>query len=97
MSIGCDYCLNATCCSDLCDDNDLSYSSVGFCVSGYSAYLRTGARRPTVLMVQDRDNKGKWSYEPKYCPECGRRLVENFARWRKEGWPTEYGKGLYEH
>lgn len=96
MSIGCDFCLNATWCSELESDNDLGYRSVGDCASGYAAYIRTGARMPTVLMVEVPAKDNVWLYSPKYCPECGRRLVENYARWRKEGWPAEYKRGLYE-
>lgn len=78
----CRFCFNSTVCDDLTPDNDLSYLSVGSVYKGYSSHIRSGARRPTALLVSKYDesvgrNVDVFIYNMKYCPECGRKLIEN--------------------
>lgn len=96
MEVGCDFCLNATWCPELTDDSDLSYCVVGKSVKGFAMYFRSGDRRDTAFVVMNSEGRDIASYSPKYCPECGRRLVENLSRWRKEGWPAEFRGGLFK-
>lgn len=78
----CHVCCNATVEPELTSDNDLSYISVGETTEGYGMHIRSGDGKPTVLIVS------KWEeslgrnidvgiYKMKFCPECGRRLIEN--------------------
>ena len=78
----CSFCLNASVDPCLSPDNDLSYMSVGDMASGYSMYLRTGSGKSTVLVISKwdqelRENLDIGFYKMKYCPECGRKLIEN--------------------
>lgn len=80
----CGYCLNAKSDPDgeLTSDNDFSSCSVGRCDKGYRMSIDTGSSRPTRIIFTKWDDKRKenvdigW-YTPKFCPECGRRLIEN--------------------
>jgi len=76
----CDMCLNAFIDSELTSDNDLSFSGIGECEAGYRILLRSGCARPTAMMVEKLVASG-WVtigyYSPRYCPNCGRKLVEN--------------------
>ena len=78
----CHVCCNANVEPELTSDNDLSYISVGETAKGYGLYIRSGDGKPTVLVVS------KWKedigrnvdigvYKMNFCPECGRRLIEN--------------------
>lgn len=79
----CRFCINAYIDDELEDDKDLSYSSLGECESGYRIFFRTGDRRPTELLVQKYHKEVGWCsighYQPQYCPNCGRKLIENKA------------------
>lgn len=77
----CDYCKNAYTDEDLNHDNDLSYMSVGKCNEGHRAFFRTGAKGYTALLVEQ-GNEPIWEYHPKFCPNCGRRLLENELKAR---------------
>lgn len=78
----CKFCDNATNNPELNHNNDLSYIPIGVTDKGYNMFLRAGDYRPTEIVFQ------KWNehyqcneivaiYKMKYCPECGRRLLEN--------------------
>ena len=78
----CHVCCNSTVEPELTSDNDLSYISVDETAKGYGLYIRSGDGKPTILVVS------KWKedigrnvdigvYKMNFCPECGRRLIEN--------------------
>ena len=79
--IGCRMCENAHTNPELDSDIDLSYVTIGECEDGYRMMLRTGASRPTVLLVEKYDERTGWHsigiFQPNYCPNCGRELKEN--------------------
>lgn len=80
-SPGCHYCDNAATVPELSSDEDLSYKGIGRCDNQVRILFRTGDRKPTALLFERwRENYG-WEtigdYIPKFCPECGRKLVEN--------------------
>jgi hypothetical protein len=75
-------CDNAYVDDELDFSNDLSYYSVGNSVDKHRIFLRSGARRPTAILVEKYDDTiQQWTtigtYKPKYCPNCGRELLEN--------------------
>ena len=78
--MACRMCFNAYTDPDLSCFNDLSYIPVGSCVDGYRILFRSGAAKVTALVFEQRCDDG-WhslcSYVPKFCPNCGRRLMEN--------------------
>ena len=75
----CHICNNARVDADLADDNDLSYSSVGFALAGCRMMFRSGGRKPLCLRVEEL-TEGCWEliayYRPRFCPNCGRPIVE---------------------
>ena len=75
----CSYCLNADVDDELTSDCDLSYHSVGRCSFPYRFMMRSGDGKPIALELEVWDHH--WQrvgvYVPKYCPECGRYLVEH--------------------
>lgn len=77
----CGMCVNSLIEPELDSDCDLSYFSIGICAKPYRMLLRSGASRPTEILVERHFGSDGWipigSYEPKYCPNCGRELVEN--------------------
>lgn len=76
----CRFCLNAFVDKTLTPDNDLSYLSIGFCERGRSMCIRSGDGRPTLILVSEAVNGINVDvavYKPKFCPECGRELLEN--------------------
>lgn len=76
----CGMCVNAYVDPELDSDHDLSYFGIGSCAKPYRMLLRSGASRPTEILIERHFDDG-WipigSYEPKYCPNCGRELIEN--------------------
>ena len=80
---GCSFCNNAWCDPELEHWNDLSYLHIGKGVNGFCVHLRSGDLKETVLLASS-GMHDVWVYSPKYCPECGRRLLENKSRWHKE-------------
>lgn len=97
----CPFCLNARSDPDgeLSDYNDLSYLSIGFCdpvFHGLAMYLRSGDGRPVEIVA---DALCPWihermvvaSYYPKFCPECGRPLMDDYPEKR-----SVYGKDKAE-
>lgn len=77
----CYLCKNAHTDPTLSSDTDLSYMSVGECDSGYRAFMRSGDARNTALLVEH-GNELIWAYHPRYCPNCGRLLIENADRYK---------------
>ena len=85
----CRYCLNARSDPDgeLTDTNDLSFLSIGECEGHYSLLLSSGAGRPVHFLFQHfSSSKGvnivKAFYYPKFCPECGRPLMDDYPERR---------------
>lgn len=80
-SSGCHLCNNAAIDPELTHDNDLSYMSVGKCLNQVRILFRSGDRKPTALLFEKWREGYGWAtigdYIPKFCPECGRKLVEN--------------------
>ena len=80
---GCPYCDNAIINKDLTSNTDLSYLPIGNYLSpGYEIYFRTGNRQKTAIEFSTWSDKYQKSiiigeYTPKFCPECGRELIEN--------------------
>ena len=78
----CSFCNNAFVDPELNSDNDLSYLSLGEMCNGYSIHMRSGAGRDTVLVISKLDRVLHrfypiGIYKMKFCPECGRELIEN--------------------
>ena len=78
----CPYCANATIYEELSSGADLSYMHIGNLDPGYNLYLRTGDKRKTAIEISQWSNAYQRNiiigeYIPKYCPECGRKLIEN--------------------
>ena len=86
--MACNMCLNASVDSELDSFNDLSYTGIGSCENGYRLMIRSGDGKPTEIEVeqfspQDREWHLIGFYRPQYCPNCGRRLIENEKYARK--------------
>jgi hypothetical protein len=78
----CPKCMNAFVEPTLEPDCDFSSRSIGEANPGYRMMLNTGARRKTHISLERWDESHKqWEiegfYKPKFCPECGRKLIEN--------------------
>ena len=78
----CRVCCNAAVEPELNPDNDLSYIGVGEVGNGFNMFIRSGNGKPTVLLASKWDanlqrNVDVGVYKMKYCPECGRKLIEN--------------------
>lgn len=78
----CSRCVNAYVDNELEPGFDFSSRSLGESSPGYRIMLNTGNRQKTNITLErwNADHK-QWEVEgyyiPKYCPECGRHLVEN--------------------
>ncbi len=76
----CRMCGNASTDPELRSDNDLCYIGVGTFDKNRRMLFRTGDGRPTELLVEEWQ-VDQWRligyYRPLYCPNCGRRLIEN--------------------
>lgn len=80
--MACMMCLNAHVDLELTSDNDLSFFGVGECEKPYRLMYRTGDARPTAILVEKWNaHRRLWEeigfYYPKFCLNCGRRLMEN--------------------
>ena len=78
----CNFCCNSTVEPELTSENDFSAISVGNMEKGFHMYLSTGYARPTAIVVSRWNERFKVNedigvYKMKYCPECGRKLIEN--------------------
>ena len=75
----CCMCNNARVSDASPDGNNLSYLAVGESVRPFQILLASGGGEPFRLLVEFLIDK-QWSaaavYYPKYCPNCGRELVE---------------------
>ena len=67
------------------DDNDMSAATIGNVTNGFQIFLNSGGGEAVnIELCQWKENgyRGQpgWStvgiYYPKFCPECGRKLVE---------------------
>ncbi len=85
----CHFCFNARVCppsddpyeTPLTDENDFGSFGIGNCKNGYSLMIHTGyGRQQNITARKWNDKIGMWLdigvYEPKFCPECGRKLDE---------------------
>ena len=76
----CHMCDSAFVNEELTRDNDLSYVSLGNFFLGYRTMIRSGDGKP-VEIITEQWNGQAWEemgrYRPKFCPNCGRELVEN--------------------
>lgn len=75
----CYMCDNAHTNPELNDDNDLSYISFGESGGRHRFMIRSGDARPTVILFEECTDV--WHllgcYTPNFCPNCGRKLIEN--------------------
>lgn len=79
-TIGCSFCRNAVCDDELTSNNDFSYRTIGHADKDKRILLRTGAGRPTEILIECLASSAWYLcafYRPKFCPECGRQLIEN--------------------
>lgn len=81
----CHCCCNACVEPELNHKNDLSYISVGKTDNEHGLHIRSGDNKPTALIITKWDkninqNIDVGIYEMKYCPECGRKLIENTVK-----------------
>lgn len=77
----CKVCCNARVFPELDDYNDGSSTCVGKSLKGISLFISSGDAKPVRIEVLQYNDKIKENqivalYEPKYCPECGRKLDE---------------------
>ena len=75
----CFMCDNACVNGELTDENDLSYHGVGECQEKFRIIIGSGDGKPMRILFEQWGGK-YWGtigiYEPKFCPNCGRELVE---------------------
>jgi len=80
----CRMCINARVVPELTDDNDLSFHGIGDCERDWRLMIQSGGGRPMEIQVEAWLGN-QWgligTYQPKFCPECGRELDE----YRKGG------------
>lgn len=73
-------CDNAKVNPELTSENDLSYHILGTTYHGYRIVFRSGDNRATAILievVEDAEWRAIGEYRPLYCPNCGRKLIEN--------------------
>lgn len=79
----CDFCCNARVCHCLSDDNDFSSCSLGGC-DKIRLMINSGYGKPVNLSVEKLVDNFGWSvcfrFYPKYCPNCGRLLTEDYKK-----------------
>lgn len=76
----CKYCLDCTVDEELTPDNDFSSFSIGCFQPDRRLMLTVSNGESLVLEYEEWDPIfGEWRfrgcYSPKYCPECGRKIV----------------------
>lgn len=76
----CHMCDSAFVNEELTKHDDLSYVGLGNFLLGYRALLRSGDGKPVEILMEHWNGQ-EWEevgrYRPKFCPNCGRELVEN--------------------
>lgn len=77
----CRMCHNARLDDELTDDNDGAYISVGKTATHYRIGIGSGMGKPLRIEFEHWDDKRQENivvgrYLPKFCPECGRPIVE---------------------
>lgn len=77
----CNMCLNARLDDELTDKNDLSYFFVGESAKGFRMTIGSGGGKPLRIDIemwdeQLQENKIIGRYYPKFCPNCGRPIIE---------------------
>lgn len=76
----CHMCDSAFVNEELTRYDDLSYVSLGNFFLGYRAIIRSGDGKPVEILIEQWNDQ-VWEevgrYRPKFCPNCGRELVEN--------------------
>lgn len=76
----CYMCNNAKIDSLLTDENDYSSCTLGDSAEGVRMMLSSGWNRPLRIEIQEYIIKDGWCtvgiYFPKFCPNCGRKIVE---------------------
>lgn len=69
------------------DSNDFRSATIGYSDTDFQMYLNTGNGKPTNIEVCTWI-KDRWvtvaEYYPKYCPECGRELIEHRTKEEEE-------------
>lgn len=87
----CRMCLNARVDPELTDENDFSFHLVGECGDGFRIGIQSGYGRSMQILFEQWINK-EWHligfYEPMFCPNCGRPLIE-YKKTRSEGHDPE--------
>lgn len=78
----CYMCTNAYTDPRLTHDNDLSYFQIGDCAKNIRTLFASGNQRPTQIIIEQwNKTQHYWdligTYTPKFCPNCGRKLLEN--------------------
>ena len=84
----CEYCLNARSDPDceLDDSNDFGSMSIsGMSEDGFRIMFDGGAGMPPRLVIEQRRPEYGWvnigKYFPKFCPECGRDLMNDYPNY----------------
>ena len=76
----CDMCNNARIYDDLTNENDYSAISVGKSAKGNRIMFCSGDGKPLRIEFEKWNDKAGWGkiseYRPRYCPNCGRKIVE---------------------
>lgn len=67
------------------DENDYSAITIGSFTNGYRMMLCSGWGRPLRIEIEKCDKKAGWykigEYNPKYCPNCDRKIAEYDKSW----------------
>lgn len=86
---GCKYCKNAFTDLRLDRRHDLQYIQIGKAENGTVAFMRSSAeyKPPVSIVVQQyrediQQNVDIAIITPKYCPFCGRKIIENKQFWK---------------
>ena len=89
----CSFCLNAYFDDELNDDNDFSSFTIGGGLSDNRIMLSVGDGKPLRITSESYDYEYRgWIvnsiYYPKFCPECGRQIIE-YKKVEKESGDIE--------
>ncbi len=86
--LGCRYCDNAKINGELTSENDFSSITIGRCEKYTRLMLSSGGYYNDVrIELEEFGPYDRWItkgiYYPKFCPECGRKIIEN-PKFNKE-------------